>query len=251
MNMRFSIKSTAICCQDPELLSDFGLKGHEVEKNHLPAALRRRTSLTTRMAVTAAFHACEQAGVDPGTTPSVFASVGGEIQVTDSLCRNLTDFDALLSPTQFHNSVHNTTSGYWSILNQCRATTTAIAAEQDTFAMGLLEACSQLLQYQGDILLVCYDENWPQYLAPPIGKIPFVCALTVSNDSCEQSMGTISMPKIETGKLIQDRKALELVQSAPAAASIPLLQAITNLEPDCHVPLNFKGATWFTHYKKT
>ena len=250
MNKRFSIKSTAICVQDLELLSDFGLSGYEVEKNRLPAALRRRTSLTTRMAVTAAFRACEQAGADPGITPSVFASLGGEIQVTDSLCRTLTDIDALLSPTQFHNSVHNTTSGYWSILNECRATTTAIAAEQDTFAMGLLEACSQLLQNQGDILLVCYDENWPQYLAPPIGKTPFVCALIVSNDQCERSMGTISMPDVDSREPIQDRKIFDLIQSAPAAASIPLLQAISHSETDDHIPLNYQGAFWYTHFIK-
>ena len=251
MNRRFSIKSTAICCQYPNRLSDFGLEGYQVDKTFLPAALRRRSSLTTRMAVTAAVHACEQADVDPGVTPSVFASVGGEIQVTDALCRALTDIDALLSPTQFHNSVHNTTSGYWSILTGCRAPTTAIAAVDDTFAMGVLEACSQLQQSPGNILLVCYDEDWPQYLAPPMGNVPFVCALLLSNDQNEFSIGTVSLPAIESRQLSLDQGLINFIRCAPAAAAIPLLQAIRNTETDCHVPININGVRWFTHYKKT
>lgn len=250
MNRCFSIKSTAICCQDLNQLSEIGLEGYEVDKTLLPAALRRRSGLTTRMAVTAAVHACKQADVDPGVTPSVFASVGGEIQVTDTLCRALTDIDALLSPTQFHNSVHNTTSGYWSILNGCQAPTTAIAAVDDTFAMGLLEACSQLQQSPGNILLVCYDENWPQYLAPPMGIVPFACALLLGNDGHEFSIGTISIPAIELRSLSLDQGLLDFIRSAPAAASIPLLQAVRDTETDCYVPISINGARWYTHYEK-
>ena len=250
MKRRFSIKSTAICCQDLNRLSDYGLQGYEADKTFLPAAQRRRSSLTTQMAVTAAFHACEQANVDTEITPSVFASVGGEIQVTDALCRALTDIDALLSPTQFHNSVHNTTSGYWTILNGCRAPTTAIAAVDDTFAMGLLEACTQLQQRPGNILLVCYDENWPQYLAPPMGSVPFACAFILGNDVPEFSIDTLSIPSIESMDHSLDQGLLDFIRSAPAAASIPLLQAVRGTDTDCHVPININGARWYTHYEK-
>ena len=141
------------------------------------------------MAVTAAMHACQRAGIEVDQLPSVFASVGSEIQVTDVLCRSLTDPDYLLSPTQFHNSVHNTTAGYWSILTQCQQPATAIAAVEDTFAMALLEACSQLQQHPGDLLLVCYDELWPQYLAPPMGSTALACAMVLTSDTSTRYQG--------------------------------------------------------------
>jgi 3-oxoacyl-(acyl-carrier-protein) synthase len=154
MKRRFFLKGFAVCSPEPAELQSFEVVPVAVDRTLLPASLRRRASLTTQMAVTAASAACERARVDPGGLPSVFASVGGEIRVTDELCRTLPDPEQSLSPTRFHNSVHNTTAGYWGILHECRAPAVAIAALDDTFAMGLLEACSQLLEQPGDILLV-------------------------------------------------------------------------------------------------
>ena len=238
------IKSAVICCPDSDVLKPFGLESVEVDKNLLPAAMRRRTSLTTRMAITAATQACIEANVDSSIMPSVFASLGGEIQVTDALCRLLPNPDELLSPTQFHNSVHNTTAGYWGILNHCQAPTTAIAAVDDGFAMGLLEAWSQLQQSSGDILLVCYDEEWPQYLAAPIGKVALACALVLSTND-DVKIATCSIPQIGTFEKPLDTAWSELVKAAPAAAAIPLLQALKNRHSGV-IPLNIYPALWQT-----
>ena len=245
MNKSVFIKSAVVCCPDSELLKPFGLESIEVDKNLIPAAMRRRTSLTTRMAITAATQACIEAQVDSSILPSVFASLGGEIQVTDALCRLLPNPDELLSPTQFHNSVHNTTAGYWGILNHCQAPTTAIAALDDGFAMGLLEAWSQLQQSPGDILLVCYDEEWPQYLAAPIGKVAFSCALVLSaNDNAK--IAACSVPQTGTPENKLDSAWCELVKAAPAAAAIPLLQALKNRQSGL-IPLNIHPALWHTN----
>jgi hypothetical protein len=245
MNKSIFIKGTAICCPEPLSLDDYHLTRLEVDKALIPAALRRRTSLTTRIAITAANGACQQAKVDTKTLPSVFASLGGEIQVTDALCRLLPN-DEALSPTQFHNSVHNTTAGYWGILNQCQAPATAIAAVDDTFTMGLLEAWAQLQLNPGTVLLVCYDEEWPQYLAPPIGRTAFACALVLSTEK-SNALASISMPALAALESRFDEQWLALVDSAPAAASIPLLNAICNHAGRTHVPLNTKGDIWFTY----
>ena len=239
-----AIKATAVCCQDARLLSAFGLDSVMPDKTLLPAGLRRRSGLTTLMAVTAAMHACQRAAAKTDQLVSVFASVGGEIQVTDVLCRSLTTPDYLLSPTQFHNSVHNTTAGYWSILTQCQQPATAIAAIEDTFAMALLEAWSQLQQQPGDLLLVCYDELWPQYLAPPMGSNALACAMVLTSDISTNHQGLISRPEIrpEAIKLRQD--LIELTQSAPAAACIPLLQALNQGHHDGCVSLNTQGINW-------
>ncbi|NOT86353.1 MAG: hypothetical protein HOP02_16575 [Methylococcaceae bacterium] len=242
------IKSAALCCPEPELLAGFDLACLSVDNNLIPAAMRRRTSLTTRIAITAATSACKQAGVDTALLPSVFASLGGEIQVTDAICRVLPIPDELLSPTQFHNSVHNTTAGYWGILNQCQAASTAIAAVDDTFAMGLLEAYTQLQLTGGDLLLVCYDEQWPQYLAPPIGQFACACALVLSTD-WQQALGSISVPHIKPIDSPLDEHWSALVNAVPAAAAVPLLCAINTQQPAV-IPLNTKGNIWFTHFER-
>ncbi|GFO71579.1 hypothetical protein BJAS_P1194 [Bathymodiolus japonicus methanotrophic gill symbiont] len=237
------IKSAAVCCPDSKVLAAFNLQGSDIDKSLIPAGMRRRTSVTTRIAITAAKLACVQADVGTQNLASIFASLGGEIQVTDALCRLLPDKNELLSPTQFHNSVHNTTAGYWSILNQCQAPATAIAAADDTFAMGLIEVWAQLQQSSGERLLVCYDELWPQYLTPPIGKIAFACAFVLSAEP-DQSIGAITLPQVSQ----QKEQALQadwvkLTKAAPAAAVIPLLLALQHKQP-CIVPLNIKVPIW-------
>ena len=239
------IKSSAICCPDLDILSQFDLKGDDINKGLIPAAMRRRTSLTTRMAITAAALACEKANIHPETLPSVFVSLGGEIQVTDALCRLLPDKNELLSPTQFHNSVHNTTAGYWGILNHCQKPATAIAAADDGFAMGLVEAWSQLQQQTGELLLVCYDELWPQYLAPPIGNKAFACALILTTEQ-HTGYAAISLPEIKKPEKVLNPLWQNYVKQAPAAAAIPLLQALKQQYSGL-IPLNINPAIWHTH----
>ena len=248
MMKQLFIKSAAVCCPDAEVLAPFNLHSNDIDKSLIPAAMRRRTSMTTRMAITAARLACSQANSDTQNLASVFASLGGEIQVTDALCRLLPDDNELLSPTQFHNSVHNTTAGYWGILNKCQAPTTAIAAADDTFAMGLIEVWAQLQQQGGgERLLVCYDELWPQYLAPPIGQTAFACAFVLSSEA-EQSMGAITIPQVlQNNKQDMQPEWLKLTESAPAAAAIPLLLALQSKTAG-PVPLNIKAPIWTTQF---
>ncbi|MGR9074236.1 MAG: beta-ketoacyl synthase chain length factor [Gammaproteobacteria bacterium] len=248
MKTDIAIKSVALCGMKESLPAGLELEINEPDKSLLPASIRRRTALTTRMAVTAAVKACESAGVDTKSLPSVFASVGGEIRVTDALCRTLPAFDEMLSPTQFHNSVHNTTAGYWGIMNGCRAPTTAIAAVDDTFAMGLLESWSQLMQNPGNLLLVCYDEDWPQYLAPPMGKIPFACALVLESRDAGNNDIALARPVIENTPPELEPGLVELIERAPAAACIPLLRALDE-KKEGGVPLNIKAPYWHTHLR--
>ncbi|MCK4493494.1 MAG: beta-ketoacyl synthase chain length factor, partial [Methylococcales bacterium] len=152
---------------------------------------------------------------------------------------------ALLSPTQFHNSVHNTTAGYWGILNQCQSPSTAIAAMDDGFAMGIIEVGSQLQQTAQDILLVCYDEIWPAYLAPPIGTCALACAFVLSNTQ-KNDESYLTFPEIMPTEMLLEPNWCDLVNQAPAAAAIPLLQAIKQRKNN-RIPLNINGTLWQTH----
>lgn len=237
------VKSAVLCGPAGQDYPALPLALTPVDKSLIPAAIRRRASETTRMAVTAACEACRQAGAAAHAVPAVFASLGGEIQITDALCRLLPTCEPL-SPTQFHNSVHNTTAGYWTIIHGSQAPVTAIAALHDTFAAGLLEAWAQLQASAGTMLLACYDEYWPQYLAPPVGSRALACALILSTEQ-DGARAQISRPVLDAAGVGFAGEWQAWAETVSAAAALPLLAA---LDRGGRVPLSVtnQGAVWHT-----
>lgn len=118
---------------------------------------RRRAPPSVLVALEVALAACRDADRDPATLPSVFASTHGDLGITDYMCATLAGVPTDLSPTRFHNSVHNAAAGYWTIGSGCMQTTTAISAHRASFAQGLLEAMTQLATDADAVLLVGYD----------------------------------------------------------------------------------------------
>ena len=123
----------------------------------LPANERRRAPETVAIALEVAMAACEAASRDPVSLPSVFASTHGELAITDYMCATLAADPRALSPTRFHNSVHNAAAGYWTIGTGAMQPANAISAYTATFAQGLIEALSQLHCGADAVLLVAYD----------------------------------------------------------------------------------------------
>ena len=105
---------------------------------------RRRAPPSVLVALEVALAACHDAARDAASLPSVFASTHGDLGITDYMCATLAQAPTDISPTKFHNSVHNAAAGYWTIGNGCTAPTTAISAFDASFAQGLLEALSLL-----------------------------------------------------------------------------------------------------------
>ena len=132
----------------------------------LPANERRRASDTVALALEAATRACESAGRDPSTLASVFSCTHGDLVISDYMCRTLAEAPETISPTRFHNSVHNAPSGYWSIGTQCRAASTALTAWHYTFGAGLLEALVQTACSGQPVLYVAYDIEARPPMAP-------------------------------------------------------------------------------------
>ncbi|MBB1059882.1 beta-ketoacyl synthase chain length factor [Marilutibacter spongiae] len=118
---------------------------------------RRRAPQTVAIALEVGLAACTAAGRDPATLPSVFTSTHGELGITDYTCSTLASTPRALSPTRFHNSVHNAAAGYWTIGTGAMQPATAISAMQASFAQGLLEAMVQLASGEDSVLLVAYD----------------------------------------------------------------------------------------------
>ena len=123
----------------------------------LPANERRRVPDSVAIALEVGNQACANADIDPKSLPSVFASTHGDLAVTDYMCETLAHSPTLLSPTKFHNSVHNAPAGYWTIGTGCLKRYNAISAWQRTFAEGLFEALVEVAADQDRVLLVAYD----------------------------------------------------------------------------------------------
>jgi hypothetical protein len=118
---------------------------------------RRRAPESVAVALQVALAACHDAGLEPASLPSVFASTHGDLGITDYMCATLADDPRAISPTRFHNSVHNAAAGYWTIGAGCMAPATAISAHRASFAQGMLEALSQLAAGSEAVLLAAYD----------------------------------------------------------------------------------------------
>ena len=133
----------------------------------LAANERRRAPETVAVALDVALAACHQAGRDPASLPSVFASSQGDLVIADYICATLADSPATVSPIRFHNSVHNAAAGYWTIGTGAMHPATAISAGSASFAQGLLEALAQLACGEEAVLLAGYDGK----AVGPLGRV--------------------------------------------------------------------------------
>ena len=144
----------------------------------LPPMLRRRTSLLTRMSAEVARQALR--GLPPGPTTMVYGSVYGEIRTTLELLAALVAGPEPLSPTRFHNSVHNTAAGYVSIATANHAGNSVLAAGRSTLAMALLDCAALVACGGGDAVLVIAEEPLPEPLAAGRRYGPFAAAFALS-----------------------------------------------------------------------
>ena len=123
----------------------------------LPPGERRRAPDGVLLAAEIAGQACAMAQCDPANLPCVFASTQGELPITDYMCATLASAPRELSPTKFHNSVHNAPAGYWTIAAQCTAGSSAVAGYHASFGAGLLEAVALALAEDTPVLFAAYD----------------------------------------------------------------------------------------------
>lgn len=194
----------------------------------LPSAERRRVGAPIKLSMAVGFEAARHADADPAQLANVFSSTGGDCDNCHAILETLASPDRQISPTRFHNSVHNAPSGYWSIATHCMAASTSLCAYDATFAAGLLEAASQVQASGAPCLLVAYDTAYPE----PLYRLrqipyPFAVACVLSPARGPRSLGELRLG-LDTGPC--DRlgdETLEMLRtSVPAARALPLLQRI-------------------------
>lgn len=237
-----SLLGFGACAPDPEFRVSLPFPAFDIDRDTIPPLLRRRSSQAMQMAFSAATFACQQAQRSPETLASVFASVAGEIQTTDLLCTELVKPDGVISPSVFHNSVQNTAAGYWTIAHHCIQPASALAAGYDTFAMALLEAWCQLAGLGGELLLVCYDERWPKYLASGRGEPAFACALVLAAGAVEGGILQIGRPHL--GAAIFPPHVESLAAGMPVLAAIPLLGLAATGGDTQNIPISRVASGW-------
>ena len=203
----------------------------------LPANERRRSSDVVRWSLQVAQEAVQHCQLDPKTMATVFASSGGEVGILHKICQSLDSSTPMVSPTLFHQSVHNAAAGYWSIASGSQRSSTSLACYDSSFVGGLLEAATLLSANQEDIvLLVTYDTPapFPLYETRPL-IAPFAVAFVVSQRSLPDSVSMLDITLLteptERSPTTMVHPALERLRSGnPAARSLPLLQSMcTNL----------------------
>jgi len=194
----------------------------------LPAAERRRAPDTVLLAAQAAAEACAMARCEAADLPCVFASSQGDIAITDAMCATLATAALELSPTKFHNSVHNAPAGYWTIATQCRRASTALSAREYSVGAGLLETAIQALDRHAPVLLVCYDSTAGntalQQVAPHANGFAAAFVLAPGGGSAGRALRLRRAPG---GMPASPRPpAAAGLDSNPSAAALVLLNAL-------------------------
>jgi hypothetical protein len=199
----------------------------------LPAAERRRAGLAVKAALAVGLQALQAAGVSASGLATVFTSSGGDGVNCHEICAALASVERVISPTRFHNSVHNAPSGYWSISAGAMATSSVLCAHDGSFAAGLLEALAQVVAEQRPVLLVAYDTAYPQplYGVRPIPDTMGV-ALLLAPKPEPHSLGRLTLDPAETftqapAQTLADPVLEQLRAGIPAARGLPLLRALT------------------------
>lgn len=199
----------------------------------LPPAERRRLGIAVKLAMAVGYDAARQSPIDLQHLSSVFASSAGDCDNCHQILEALASIDRAISPTRFHNSVHNAAAGYWSIATDSRQPSTSLSAHDAGFGAALLEAASQIRSNAQPCLLVAFDTPYPQPLyalrsvAHPFGM---ALLLTPERSATTQCSLTLSLTH-EPAHTMPSPDLEAMRRNVPAARALPLLSALATQQP--------------------
>lgn len=199
----------------------------------LPPAERRRAGLVVKLAIGVGIEALGHAGRDAAAMATVFTSSGGDGETIHETLSVLATDQREVSPTRFHNSVHNAPSGYWAVATGSREPSTSLSAFDASFVAGLLDAASQSKVDDRPVTLIAYDAPYPEPLhsVRPISGI-FGMALVLTPRPTERTAAALSLRVRGIGEpgppaTAMVDPALERLRAGnPAARGLPLLAQI-------------------------
>jgi len=193
----------------------------------LSGPLRRRSTGLTRMAVEVLQQATTEAGCDVATLPSVWATSNGEHTTAIKILGMMRRSEGKLSPTHFHNSVHNAASGYASIATGNGTPSTTLTGGAELVASSFLEAICHLGASAEDVVVVLADEP----LLPPFdragGTSPLALAFCLSSRP-EGASGILSGLRRDAVAPVKHHDRFGRLY---VAAALPLLERIVLRRP--------------------
>lgn len=200
----------------------------------LPAVERRRAGKCVRLALAAGLAAAADAGREARDLAAIFTSSTGDGENLHAICEALASDDREISPTRFHNSVHNAPAGYWGIATGAMHPSDCVAAYDASFAAGLLEAVGRVSTDASlDALLISYDAPYPEPLfstRPIAGSFAAGLVLTAEGAASAGPSIVVTTTKQPCERMRDPR--LEAVRAGiPAARSLPLLALLASGRP--------------------
>jgi hypothetical protein len=198
----------------------------------LPPNERRRSGLAVKIALAVGAAALARNGREASRVDTVFASSAADGDTCHAICEQLAGSERLISPTRFHNSVHNAPSGYWSIATRSMAPSTSLCGYDASFGAGLLEACALLRAHGRPVLLVAYDAPYPE---PLLAKRPvrdaFGLALLLAPPPGAGALARLELTLAGSAPDTLADAGLEALRRAvPTARSLPLLRLLARRE---------------------
>ncbi len=159
----------------------------------------------------------------------MFTSAHGDLGVNDYMCSTLAAQPTAISPTKFHNSVHNAAAGYWTIATGCREASTALTAFDASFAAGLLEAAAQCQADERPVLLVAFDVEAVGALKSVTASAGLLaCALVIAPSASEQTVAAFDWSLVAgpASAPVYRSPAARTIAGNAMADALPLLEAI-------------------------
>jgi hypothetical protein len=195
----------------------------------LPPVERRRAGKSVRLSLAVGLEAAAGAGRSARDMVAVFTSSTGDGENLHAICETLASDDRMISPTRFHNSVHNAPSGYWGIATGAMHAADSLAAFDASFGAGLIEAASRLAANPCvPVLLIAYDSPYPEPLhtTRPIPD-SFGVALALASPVHSSKGALLSLETTrEAPQTLADGALETLRREIPAARALPLLQLL-------------------------
>jgi hypothetical protein len=210
----------------------------------LPAAERRRASDIVKLSLATSLEAIAAAGLDASSLPSVFSFSNGDGINCQTICEMLASEDRQISPTRFHNSVHNAAAGYWSIATGAMASSSVLCAFDASFGAGLLEAMTQVVVDDTRCILMSSDTPYPEpmFSIRPIAD-NFGIALLFAPQRSAQTIAQIKLSiSHDAADTFEDAALERLRLGIPSARGLPLLQAIA-MQQSRRLVLDYLGGT--------
>lgn len=201
----------------------------------LPPNERRRAGIPIKLAIASGHEAFEHAQRSAADTATVFTSSSGDNENVHAICETLLTAPREVSPTRFHNSVHNAVAGYWGIAAKSHAPSTSLCGHDSSFSVGLLDAVAQIATDAIPVALLAYDHPYREPLAS-VRHVEgnFGVALVLTPQRTERCFAALEIefqPDAAPAGALADAGLEKLRGGNPAARSLPLLAALARIDP--------------------